>query len=135
MPRRRFSHRGTESSAEQVRSYPDKPQPNDDRQDHRALNVHSQNRRSSSMPDVAFLPVCRITIPPRPALWCQPNVPVLQPAGQQAIGNFFGCQSEAAVVRPRAVDVQVPRTQALIPETELLHYPEAGPVLRPDIDL
>ena len=55
--------------------------------------------------------------------------------GVQAAGDVLSVEDVDEVVTPLPVDVQVPRTQALLAEAELLHDPTRGDVLRPDVDL
>src|SRR5690625_2467928 len=54
---------------------------------------------------------------------------------QQPAGDLLGGEREGAVVAPVAVDVEVAPPHALVAEAELGHHPQAGGVLRADVDL
>src|SRR5690349_22931970 len=57
------------------------------------------------------------------------------PAAQHALRHLLDDESEAEVVAPVAVDVDVPAAQPLVAEPELLHDAQAGRVLGADADL
>src|SRR5690606_26087759 len=57
------------------------------------------------------------------------------PAVEQPLGHFLRGEREDEMVPPCSVDVQISRTQPLLAESEFLHDPPAGPVLRANADL